>query len=225
MLNQVSARTVPFAHRWTLTNLLAAPLAGIALFLGLVFVAWIHPVGTNVPNMLAMLAWMLPLGGGVGLVFGLLQAMALRGRVTLLRWTAATTVGLALDAGLMAAAWILRVCGEQPAVVSQLPGWGAGLALGGFWLLAVGHGCALAGVQSLALPGKPRRGVWLLGAGLTWSLLTPFPFILTERWWAALALALPLPVDLGGLYLPFLIFALPYVIVTGRLWPVGQQSS
>jgi hypothetical protein len=144
--------------------------------------------------------------------------------VALLAWTLATSGGLALAAVLASVAWILRTWALSTPAVGQLPGWGAGLALGGFWLLASGHGCALAGVQSLALRNartaadQPSRAAWLWGAGLTWSLLTPFAYILTERWWQALALALPLPVDFGGLYLPFLLFALPYVFVTARLW-------
>lgn len=206
------------SHWWAPVNLVAAPLVGIAALLGLVFTAWISSYGITLPGVRMMLTWLLPLGVALGLALGLLQALALRGRVAILPWTAATAAGLALDAALIAAAWILRSWGEQPAAVSHLPGWGVLLAQAGFWLLAVGHGCALAGVQSLALPSKPSRAAWLGGAGLTWSLLTPFAYILTEQWWSALALALPLPVDEGVLYLPFLLMALPYVIVTTRLW-------
>jgi hypothetical protein len=210
---------------WALVNLIVLPPVGMAALLILVFTYWVgSPAVFQLRASLALLPWAMLLGAGLGLALGLLQALALRGRVALLRWTLATGAGLAVSGGLVFVGWVLRLWSEQPLAVSQLSAWGDSLAQGGFWLLALGHGCALAAAQGWALGSGqlpvngPSRRAWLWGAGLTWSLLTPFAYILTEAWWQALALALPLPVDFGGLYLPFLLFSLPYVIVTTRLW-------
>jgi NhaP-type Na+/H+ or K+/H+ antiporter len=67
---------------WMFVNVVVLPPAGMAALLILVFTYWIgSPAAFNLRSSLAMLPWVLLLGAGLGLVLGLLQALALRGRV------------------------------------------------------------------------------------------------------------------------------------------------
>lgn len=207
---------------WIIINLAVLPFAGLAIFIIAGFVSWGASFnGFDLQLWVQLLPGVIVAGGVCGAVLGLLQGFALRSKcIRKVYWVIATSLGMAIDAVLAYGAWQLFSLAESKILPAQVNP----LAYTVFVFLAVFHGCSLGFVQWIALrrEGCSGMALWPWLAGLSWSFLTPFLYVFTMDFW--------MPIEdypfgeFGVIYFPFLMFSLPYVLLTTVLWTTRRVN-
>lgn len=201
---------------WIIGNVIALPLAGFSIFAIAGFSAWGASFnGFDFQLWATFLPAVMVAGGLCGAVLGLLQGVALRSeRVRISHWVIATSLGMAFDAVLAYIGWQLFALAES----NTLPAGLEQLAYIAFAVLAAFHGCSLAYVQWLVFrrKGYSYLAAWPWIAGVSWSILTPFLYAFTVDFWTSSGTVML--GEYGAVYIPFLLFSLPYIALTTMLW-------
>jgi hypothetical protein len=204
---------------WIVVNVVALPFAGFAIFVIAGFTSWGASFnGFDIKLWAQFLPVVFVAGGVCGIALGLLQGYVLRReRIKVSSWLMTTSLGMAFDAVLAYTGWQLFSLTQS----NTLPIRMNLLVFTVFGILAVFHGCSLAGAQWMTLrrSGWLHSFVWIWLAGISWSILTPFPLAFLIE--TIQANKLPIDPPLGTETVIFILFplllSLPYIVATTYL--------